>query len=380
MGFIFANAALITSIFYIVIIIFSKNNHSNKWWLVSFILLLNLSLIPILLMDPEMFPRWINASFGLLWGPFLYFYVLSLLKDKINYKWLIIHFLPFIIYFTLSNFSNIEILPGPPNSDFPSNQSLNYLPQIMFTVIQSISLLGYSILTLFVLNKHQKNIQNHYSYKDVYLTIRWSYTIIVYFVSAYIFIVLTEGIIDDYLNIFPGDLQQVLISSFIYILGYLGIKQEPVYINTNDDIENDNLSIEINEPSKEKYLKNKLNDDLKEEYKTKILAFIEREKPYLQAKLSINDLSKATQIPKHFISQVINDSLGQTFYSFINSYRVNEVKKRIQEDNQDKYTLLSIALDAGFNSKSGFNNNFKLETGMTPIEYKNTLKNSKSNI
>jgi AraC-like DNA-binding protein len=156
-------------------------------------------------------------------------------------------------------------------------------------------------------------------------------------------------------------------------LGYLGIKQKPVYLNMLDDATTDS---EIETPSKEKYLRNKLDDKIKEEYKIRLLDFIEKEKPYLQAKLTINDLSDALQIPKHFISQIINDSLGHTFYSLINSYRVNEVKQRMLSNDKDKFTLLAIAFDSGFNSKSGFNTNFKLETGMTPMEYKRRIQSS----
>jgi AraC-like DNA-binding protein len=143
-----------------------------------------------------------------------------------------------------------------------------------------------------------------------------------------------------------------------------------------DDLESnvviDSVCDEVSCPSsKEKYLRNKLDDDVKEEYKIKLINYIEKEKPYLQPKLSIDDLSNALEIPKHFISQTINDSLEHTFYSLINSYRLEEVKRRILDENQDKYTLLAIAFESGFNSKSGFNTNFKLETGMTPLEFKN---------
>jgi AraC-like DNA-binding protein len=189
---------------------------------------------------------------------------------------------------------------------------------------------------------------------------------------------LAEQYIGRHLHLLIGDIQMVLITSFIYILGYLGIRQQPVYLSMIDELD-EILELETNtkeeeQSSKEKYVRNKLSEEVKEEYKGKLLAFLEEEKPYLQAKLSIADLSNALEIPKHFISQIINDSLGQTFYSFINSYRVKEVKKRIQEDEEDKYTLLAIAFDSGFNSKSGFNNNFKLETGMTPLEYRCKVK------
>lgn len=382
MGFIFASAGIVTSVFYIIIILLSKTKHSSKWWLIFFLGLLSLSLLPILLMNFELFPPiYMNASTGLLWGPVLYFYITSLLKEKFNFKSLPLHLLPFLIYYSLSIIFNIDIIPGPPHPDDPFHSDINHKSKIIFSIVQLCSLMGYSLYTLYVLNKHEKNIQNHYSYKDVYLTIRWSYAIIIYFGVAYIVIVLTEQLMHKYLQINSGDLQMIIISMFIYILGYLGIKQQPVYLNMIDDVKStieNELSTNKNQNtnSKEKYSRNKLDNELKEKYKVKLLTYLENEKPFLQAKLSINDLSDSLQIQKHFLSQIINDSLGHTFYSLINSYRVEEVKRRIEADKEDKFTLLAIAFDSGFNSKSGFNNNFKLETGMTPIQYKNAIKNS----
>ncbi|WP_372753972.1 helix-turn-helix domain-containing protein [Labilibaculum sp.] len=383
MGYIFASAGLVTSVFYLLIILFSKENHTNKWFLILFIVLLNLSLLPVLFIQSPWFsPLWINASFGLLWGPALYFYVVSLLRKKMNYKFLLFHCLPFLIYYSLAVFFHSDVLPGPPDNMGPHSQGVNDTSKIIFSIIQSISLFGYSVYTLIILNKHERNIQDHFSYKDVYLTIRWSYGIIISFVSAYLCVMLVEQIIGKHLHFLIGDIQMVLIASFVYILGYLGIRQQPVYLSVMDELD-DSEVVESNAKEedsfcKEKYVRNKLSEDVKEEYKCKLLAFMEKEKPYLQTKLSIADLSDSLEIPKHFISQIINDSLGQTFYSFINSYRVKEVKKRIQDDEQDKYTLLAIAFDSGFNSKSGFNNNFKLETGMTPFEFRGKIKNTKT--
>ncbi len=384
MSNIFASAGVVTGIFYSFIILLSRTNYKSKWWLILFLTLLNLTLLPPLLILFQTFPPlWINASFGLLWGPTLYYYVASLLKEKINYKWLPLHLLPFAIYYSLSFIFGIEIIPGPPDLQAPHHINSNPASFILFSSIQSCSLLGYSIFTLFVLNKHAKNIRNHYSYTDVHLTIRWSYVIIIFFVSAYIFVVLVEQIVGNHIQYITHDIQSILIASFIYVLGYLGIKQQPVYLNMideqvlNKETERE-TETEHNTQSKEKYSKNKLDEELKESYKTKLLHHLETEKPYLQAKLCINDLSESLQIPKHFLSQIINDSLGHTFYSLINSYRVNEVKQRIQNDINEQFTLLAIAFDSGFNSKSGFNQNFKLETGMTPLEFKNKTKACKT--
>lgn len=372
MNIIFPGAGVITGLFYIGIILFGKK-HINKYFLLAFIVALCVPLLPVLLNEFQLRPpSWLNVSISLFWGPILYFYIISLLREKINSSLVILHLLPYVVFYILATLFFSDILPAPPQSNMPPGLKSNSTNQLIFPIIQNCTLFGYSLITLTTLNKHYRTIKNHYSYIDVYLTIRWSYVIVVFFVTAYLLIAIIQIFLPKFsLSIFL-DLQNILISLFIYFLGYLGIHQKPVYLDLNSRISQpsvDNTSAK----TKEKYSKNKLSETLKNEYKQKLLDYMESEKPYLQPKLSIDDLSEAILVPKHFISQIINDSFNHNFYSFINSYRVSEVKERIAKDKEGKYTLLSIALDSGFNSKSGFNTNFKLKTGMTPFEFRKSL-------
>ncbi len=97
---------------------------------------------------------------------------------------------------------------------------------------------------------------------------------------------------------------------------------------------------------------------------------MEEKKPYLDVDLSIHDVSDELDIPRHYLTQVINGMLGKNFYNFINEYRIEEVKKLLADEEYSKYTLTSIAFEAGFNSKSSFNSVFKTATGMTPSQFK----------
>jgi AraC-like DNA-binding protein len=97
---------------------------------------------------------------------------------------------------------------------------------------------------------------------------------------------------------------------------------------------------------------------------------MQEEKPYLDVDLSIQDVSSELGISRHYLTQVINGLLGKNFYTFINEYRVEVVKKLLVSDEYSKYTLTSIAYEAGFNSKSSFNSIFKKATGMTPSQFR----------
>lgn len=72
---------------------------------------------------------------------------------------------------------------------------------------------------------------------------------------------------------------------------------------------------------------------------------------------------------------LVNTYLGQNFYNFINKYRIEEVKKKLSEDNSKENNILTIALETGFNSKSTFNTVFKKIEGVTPSEYRKQCKN-----
>ena len=76
----------------------------------------------------------------------------------------------------------------------------------------------------------------------------------------------------------------------------------------------------------------------------------------------------------HELSRIINVALRKNFNDFINEYRIREIARKMQDPAYDGLTLLSIAYDAGFNSKSTFNRFFREMTGKSPAEYKNRLK------
>lgn len=97
---------------------------------------------------------------------------------------------------------------------------------------------------------------------------------------------------------------------------------------------------------------------------------METERPYLDEELSLQKLSLLVNISTHRLSEVINQDLNTNFYRLINAYRVEEVKRKLKNPEFDKYSILGIAFESGFNSKSTFNKIFKEETGMTPSAFK----------
>lgn len=98
--------------------------------------------------------------------------------------------------------------------------------------------------------------------------------------------------------------------------------------------------------------------------------WMDTQKPYLDPVLTIEDLAGQLDVPVKVLSQVINESLGQNFFDFVNSYRVEEAKKLLANARDPKITVFEVMYQAGFNSKSSFNTAFKKNALTTPGAYK----------
>jgi AraC-type DNA-binding domain-containing proteins len=103
---------------------------------------------------------------------------------------------------------------------------------------------------------------------------------------------------------------------------------------------------------------------------SKILEYMEEHRPYIDSGLELRDLANALNVHHSHITYVLNSILKQNFYDFINTYRVEEVKKQLKSPTNKSYTILSIAYACGFSAKSSFNRVFKQKTGLTPFEYR----------
>lgn len=119
-----------------------------------------------------------------------------------------------------------------------------------------------------------------------------------------------------------------------------------------------------------KYKNSNLPEAIKERYKTKLIGYMETNKPYINPSLSLNSLADEISISSKHLSQIINNTFQQNFYHFINSYRIEECKRKLSDQTQIKDSVLEIAYEAGFNSKNTFNSAFKNNTGLTPSEFR----------
>lgn len=96
-------------------------------------------------------------------------------------------------------------------------------------------------------------------------------------------------------------------------------------------------------------------------------------KPYLEPGLVIETFSDGLGLDTERVSQILSKEFGETYFDFINRHRVEEVKRLMADPANARVTLLALALDAGFGSKSAFNEAFRRHVGMTPSAYRRSL-------
>lgn len=102
----------------------------------------------------------------------------------------------------------------------------------------------------------------------------------------------------------------------------------------------------------------------------KLKAHMETHEPYLDPSLSVYDLAQQLDLPTKDLSVLINHNLGQHFFDFINSYRIEKAMNLLANPANKQLTVLEILYQVGFNSKSSFNTAFKKYTKQTPTQFR----------
>lgn len=158
----------------------------------------------------------------------------------------------------------------------------------------------------------------------------------------------------------------ILVPLFVFYIGFHGIKQQIIYPENSPFR---SIPVKIKTIDKNSYKKSGLQQaDMKEVY-YKLTQSMQQNKLFLRPTLSLPELSSELKIPQHHITQTLNDYARKNFYDFVNSYRIQTVINRLENGDAKNFSLLGIAFDCGFNSKSSFNRIFKNITGLTPTKF-----------
>ncbi len=293
-----------------------------------------------------------------LMGPLILVYVNSLTELDFQFSRKdYLHFIPFSLASIL--FIPVYISTISDSTDMQISVLDKTEPVITWTII------AYNIIYLFIcimkLKRHSKCIQQSFSYIEK-INLNWLKVLL----SGILFTWTTATLIVIFTDQQDAwDYVWLLVSIFIYIIGYMGLKQ-PVILTGSDPAES------VKENPK-KYERSTLTREAAEKYLKKLIYTMDTDKPYLESDITLNSLAKKLAISAHHLSQIINEKLDQNFFEMINSYRVKEAKSLITDPAYSQINIASIGLDAGFNSISAFNAAFKKHAKITPSQYRESV-------
>jgi len=352
-------------LFLIIALLLLKEKRKISINLLIFLLLCFLSLIinewfkTLFTVEQMAFTYRIGETIPLLIGPLFLFYIMSVVKSDFNLdKKLFVHFLPFIIFLVL--FLPFYLKPTGFKIQFIKSLDgkATTTGLALFSFFKGIHSVVYFIISWFYVKRNSITINKRVKpWFNVKLLMRL-------ILLQLIAIVIIYGVVGlEYFN--PViEIESDRISSLILTLSFFVFAFAIILVPSSMVPE------KLPRAKKGRYLSSSLKEKDKKLIISNLNELLTDKKLYLNSDLSLVELAEMLDVNSNQLSQVINEVLAKNFHQLINEYRVDEVKRNISDQSK---TLLGIALDSGFNSKSAFNRIFKKNTGLTPSEYKKTL-------
>ncbi|MEM9363180.1 MAG: helix-turn-helix domain-containing protein [Bacteroidota bacterium] len=294
-----------------------------------------------------------SYSYGLLYGPFIFFYVRFHLLNDAKFKtidWF--HFSPFCFYiiFTFSGYRPYRVMDDL------------LLPIMLF----------YCVLSFKTIYSYNKTLP-YVSAKNRSSQAKWLYSIV-----FLMFAITLLNLLQFYVNrvrlmgieFSLEALVQLSVLLWINLILYNAIKNPQTFQRLSyQDFEIGKFTM-----SKRNLDKNQISD--LEKVAEKIERHMSTESPYLNPDLSISDFSNAIGIHPKVLSQAINNVIGYNFCDYVNSYRIRLAKEKLKKNSKETLSIKEVMYDTGFNSRSVFNTAFKSKTGITPSEYRKKHRKS----
>jgi len=324
-------------------------------------------------------PHFFGAGYPmpLLFGPLIYLYAVTASDRSRRLTWRdALHFLPFAL--TILWGLPIYLQSGPEKVTFFQALLRGDVP-LMIRVVNPLKLVSgvaYCTATLLFLRHHRARIQDNYSSLER-VNLQWLVRLAAAAAAAWLLAVvfnitqILEGPASDR----GEDVITLAVALLVYLIGYMALRQQEIVRFDTDEHPVPMASAPAGPaPTAEsRYERSGLSDREAAALKNALVAAMEKERPWQQSELTLADLAKRLSTTPHKLSEVLNSELNQTFYDFVNGYRVRDVQRRISEREARNLTILSLALDAGFASKSTFNDVFKKHTGKTPSAYRRSI-------
>lgn len=318
----------------------------------------------------RVYPHFFGLSYPTPWlfGPLVYLYAVAASDRAWRFgrrDWL--HFAPAIIA-TLSAVPYF-VLDGPGKVATYEAFALGKVPMriVLLEPTKFISGIAYSIATVLYLRGHARRIEDSYSNVSR-VNLRWLMLLAGAAAATWL---LATG-----LEIFGppqrthNDYVALAIAIVIYAIGYMGLRQPEVFRYQTAEFA---VVLPPTPEVETRYERSGLSDIEAVELEKSLRRVMETDQPWKDSELTLPQLAERIGSTPHKLSEVLNSQVGQTFYDFVNGYRVREVQRRIKEGEAQRLKILALALDAGFASKSTFNQVFKKHTNLTPSDFRQAV-------
>ena len=252
---------------------------------------------------------------------------------------------------------------------------------MIYSGISLIFISTYIVIIFRKLRRHQKELPNLFSFTSSRITFNWIKIVILLFIFNWLITGLTmminvsvEGRLID-----AGLVFFINLGIFSFAISYFGFFQPSIFFTSKaSELVPEARQRPSIEKDKGKYKKSNLTEEKASENLERIVKLLESEQLYLKPDLTIQEISDDLEVPKHYLTESLNTYMGKNFYTLINEYRIKEFKALASDEKNNHLTLLALAYDAGFNSKSAFNLVFKKQTGETPSQFLRTLRSTQS--
>lgn len=356
--------------FFLTLLLVSKRNKNvADRFLTAWLSVITLHLLLFYFRKQWIYPEVLGYEMPipLLHGPFLYLYTRSVTNRSNSWKAALVHFVPALI--VIAYLVPFFALPLEDRLLVYRNKGAGYET---FNDIKNIAIITsgmfYVAMSMRALRKHRASIADQFSYTER-INLEWLRYLIYGIGVVWLMVIFAN---DDW--VFAA---AVL---FVFLIGFFGIRQVGIFqgppgINSgtenSKETESQVLAEEVSGTGQErkKYQKSGLTVDGSESIHRKLKQVMDEEKLYSKAELSLTDLAERLGTQPNYLSQVINEREGKNFYDYINTLRIEEFKRLAADPENRKYTLLALAQQCGFNSKSSFNRYFKKVAGQSPSEY-----------
>jgi len=293
-------------------------------------------------------------------APALYFSVLYFTSpDRPRKRSDYLHFVPFTLFLLFL----ITVFTGVNNS--PIFSWFYNLPEgfrrgfaIIIFVSVKLQLITYWLLSYWLLTKHMKNIKTFSSTTDP-VSLWW----LRYFLLGLAAALLLS--LNETVGLIPA---LVPVTHFGYLvlvfyLAYFSMRQQEIFPYQPKDVAEIHEIINESQPAK------RFSDEELSDLRSKLQDFMAKEKVFLDPNLGLPQLASRVRLSTHDLSYLINEGFNENFFQFINRYRVDEAKLLLRSERHKHLSILGIAYESGFRSKSTFNATFKKITGMSPSEF-----------